>query len=311
MKLLLRSIDDIPQSAKCGAMTIGNFDGVHRGHRVLIDRLLQLARTFGGPSIVFTFDPPPAAILAPQYLPPALTWMERRAEILHGLGIDVVVACPTNRELLQLEPEDFFRRILLDRFDCQAFAEGPNFHFGRNRRGDTRMLNQLCLDHGRTLAVVSAEDSDGEMISSSRIRKLILDGRLEQANRLLMEPYRLVGNVIQGEGRGRTLGFPTANLMVERVLIPAHGVYSGRAFVEKIEFRAAIHIGPNPTFGEHQSKVEIHLLDCHRDLYGRELEVELLGQIRGIQKFPSVDQLLIQLQQDIEQVRSTVPLANS
>ncbi len=283
MKLLLRSIDDIPESARGGAITIGNFDGVHRGHRVLIDRLLQLSDSIDGPSIVFTFEPPPAAILAPQNLPPALTWMARRAEILHALGVDVVVACPTNRELLSLEPEDFFQRVLLDRFDCRAFVEGPNFHFGRNRRGDTQLLSQLCHEHQRTMAVVAAEDGDGEMISSSRIRKLLREGLVEQANRLLMEPYRLIGNVIQGEGRGRTLGFPTANLRVDRVLIPAHGVYGGRATIESVPYRAAIHIGPNPTFGVNQSKVEIHLLDCNRDLYGSELEVEMLYQIRGVQ----------------------------
>ncbi len=159
------------------------------------------------------------------------------SRILHALGVDVVVACPTNRELLSLEPEDFFQRVLLDRFDCQAFVEGPNFHFGRNRRGDTQLLSQLCHEHQRTMAVVAAEDGDGEMISSSRIRKLLREGLVEQANRLLMEPYRLIGNVIQGEGRGRTLGFPTANLNVERVLVPATestavGPQSSRSHIE-------------------------------------------------------------------------------
>lgn len=304
MKYFFRTLDGYPESLRGGAIAVGNFDGVHRGHRCLIEQLRQLADRSGGPAVVLTFDPPPVAILAPGALPPALTWMDRRAELLHRLGVDVVVAYPTDVALLQMEPEDFYRVILREKLGGTGFVEGPNFHFGRNRRGDIRMLERLARGDGYDVSMVLAETRDGEMLSSSRIRQLLQQGKLDEANAMLVEPYRLRGRVVQGAGRGRGLGFPTANVGALQVMSPGFGVYGGRAWVGGESYRAAVNVGPNPTFGESQVKIEAHLLDFDGDLYERELEVELWFRIRDTKRFGSVGELTEQLHRDLAVLRS-------
>lgn len=298
MAWLIRSLDSFPSTLLGGAIAVGNFDGVHAGHRVLIRELIKTAKLVNGPSIVFTFDPPPIAFLNPGKLGLPLTTIERRAQLLHEAGIDFVVACPTNRELLELEPEAFFNQILKDGLILKGMVEGPNFRFGKDRRGDIELLEQLCKANQVQLKIVQAECTEGDLVSSSRIRSLIQSGSIEQANELLAKPYRLEGIVGKGARRGNTIGFPTANLQPLQVLAPAHGVYAGRCSVDGKSYQAAIHVGPNPTFGENQTKVEVHLLNFDGDLYGQFLSVELLAKIRDVQKFESVERLIEQLRSD-------------
>lgn len=286
-----------------GAIAIGNFDGVHRGHRVLVDRLRRLAEEVGGPSVVVTFDPPPAKLLRPQSVPPALTWMERRAEILFLLGIDHLYVWETTHELLQLSPRQFFQQILIDQFQVRGLVEGPNFRFGKDRVGDVELLTELCEQQGVQLSIVGGESEDSEWISSSRIRTLIQHGDVESANRLLVEPYRIDGMVGHGAARGRQLGFPTANLEKSSVLLPPFGVYAGRVTREKQSYAAAINIGPNPTFGEQSTKVEVHLIGFDGDLYDKKIEVELLKRLRDIRKFNSIDDLVAQLHRDMAEAK--------
>lgn len=304
MGLLIKGIESDLAMAKGGVITIGNFDGVHRGHRTLLERLQKSAHQVSGPAVVLTFDPPPMKLLQPNSAPPALTWMDRRAEILFSLGIDVLLVYETNDLLLSLEPEAFFQEILIDKLEVRGIVEGPNFRFGKNRRGDVDMLMDLCSRHQVGLSIASAQSEDGEWISSSRIRSLIREGDLVSANRLLIEPYRICGLVSKGAARGRTIGFPTANLESIPVLLPPNGVYAGRVTLGGQRLAAAVHIGPNPTFGEHAQKVEVHLIDFSGDLYGRILEVELIEQIRGVKKFSGVDELTKQLRSDVERTRA-------
>jgi riboflavin kinase / FMN adenylyltransferase len=304
MLSIIRGLNNFPSSLSGGAVTIGNFDGIHLGHRALLGRLKQVAEQVGGPAMVLTFDPPPGKLLRPELVPPALTWMERRAEILEGLGIDALIVCNTTWELLQLSPEAFFDQVLRQQLQLRGLVEGPNFRFGKDRRGDVEMLLSLCDQQDIRLSIASAQSEDGEWISSSRIRLLIREGDLKKANRLLVEPYRLMGQVARGSARGRQLGFPTANLVDIPVLIPSSGVYAGVAIVSGERFSSAVHIGPNPTFGEESQKVEVHLLDFDGDLYGHKVEVELWEQLRGVQKFSGVEQLLDQLRVDITKTRS-------
>lgn len=303
---LLRRLESFPAELRGGALTIGNFDGVHRGHKHVMQRLKQHASRVGGPAIVFTFDPHPARLLRPDQSPPPLTWIDRKAELLSELGVDVVVAYPTDLALLQLEYEEFFRRIVIEQIGARAMVEGPNFFFGHERRGDVKRLGALCATNGMELEVVQPklEEAGEEMISSSRIRRLIGLGDVSGARSLLTQPYRIRGLVVHGAARGASLGFPTANLDGIDTLVPAHGVYVGRALIERRWYWTAVHIGPNPTFAEHASKVEIHVLDFEGSLYGTVLEVDFVERVRGVQTFGDVTALRAQLARDIEFARN-------
>ncbi len=311
---IIRDLAALPAAALGGAVAIGNFDGVHLGHLRIVRRLLERAREVGGPAIVFTFDPHPALLLRPDECPPPLTWMERKAELLAAHGVDKIVAYPTDEALLRLSAQEFFDKIVRDALDAKAMVEGPNFYFGHNREGDVGLLGQLTAAAGMTLDVVEplsvGEMAIGEqLVSSSLIRRLIAEGEVGRAAELLSAPYRIRGMVTHGAGRGAKLGFPTANLEAVDTLLPLAGVYAGRAWVggkagDAKPRAAAISLGPNPTFGEGQLKVEVHLIDYEETLYGLPLEVEFLERLRGIVKFEDQAALVEQLQVDIGRARS-------
>lgn len=284
-------------------MSIGNFDGVHRGHVAIVRRLLERAEAVGGPAIVFTFDPHPVRLLRPEQSPPPLTWTERKAELLKALGVDWIVAYPTDEALLQLSAVDFFDQIVRGKLAAKALVEGPNFFFGHNREGTIERLNQLTGDAGISLDIVPPVVVDGAIVSSSRVRELVRAGNVEQARELLSAPYRIRGMVTHGAGRGAKIGFPTANLSGVDTLLPAVGVYAGRAWIGDEGHPAAINLGPSPTFGDAMIRVEVHLLDYNEPLYGQPLEVDFLARLRDIRPFASPSALVEQLRQDIEQVK--------
>jgi riboflavin kinase/FMN adenylyltransferase len=235
-----------------------------------------------------------------------LTWTERKAQLLAELGGDRIVADPTDRELLGLSAAEFFRRIVVDALAARAVVEGPNFFFGHNREGNVEVLGRLCTAAGMTLDVVEPLVVDGEVVSSSRIRRLVSEGNVAGAARLLTAPYRIRGMVTHGAGRGATIGFPTANLEAIDTLLPAGGVYAGRAWLGGEPRAAAINLGPNPTFGEHALKVEVHVLDFDDALYGQPLEVEFVQRLRAIQSFASPQALVEQLRKDVAATRDLV-----
>lgn len=305
---LVRSLDDFPANFQCGAVAIGNFDGVHLGHARLIERLRQKAAEVGGPVTVFTFDPHPVVLLRPEAAPPPLTWSERKAELLAELGVDAVVIYPTELALLELSPREFFERVVVGALRAKAMVEGPNFRFGRGRAGDVRLLRELCGQSGVSLDIVEPT-ADGEgLISSSRVRERIRQGEIDAARDMLTQPYRVRGMVVHGARRGGSLGFPTANLEAVDTLMPGLGVYAGRAYVDGQAWPAAVNIGPNPTFGEHAFKFEVHLVGFGGFLYGQPLEVDFLSRLRDIHPFGSTDELKQQLQADI---RAACEIANS
>lgn len=306
---LFQNLDDFPSELHDGAVTIGNFDGVHRGHAKIIERLLAASARCGGPAIVFTFDPHPVRVLRPDAAPPPLTWTDRKAELLAELGVDAVVAYPTDEALLNLSAEDFFRSIVLDQLHAWAMAEGPNFRFGHSRAGDIQLLHQLASQAGIQLEVVEPVSVAGEMVSSSRVRRLISAGEIATANQLLTRPYRIRGLVVHGAGRGNKIGFPTANIDGIDTLLPAAGVYAGAVERPTGRRAAAINIGPNPTFGEHALKVEVHVIDWTGPLYGQVLEVDFHARLRDIQRFENVEALKLQLDRDVAQARSLIAVA--
>ena len=242
-------------------LSIGNFDGVHRGHQQIISTLVAAARKIDRPAVVMTFDPHPIRILAPDRAPPQLSSLDRKAELLEDLGVDCLIAMPTDRALLDLSPDDFFSRIVRDEIAAAGLVEGENFCFGRDRAGTVETLERLCGDAGISLTVVDHVALNGDVVSSSAIRKAVTEGRLSDAVSMLGHPYRLRGRVVAGASRGSEIGFPTANLADVETLLPADGVYAGVGRVGGARYAAAVHLGSNPTFGESERKLEVHLID--------------------------------------------------
>jgi riboflavin kinase/FMN adenylyltransferase len=264
---------------------------------------LERAKAVRGPAIVFTFDPHPVRLLRPEQSPPPLTWTERKAELLKANGVDWIVAYPTDQALLNLSAHDFFESIVRGRLASKAMVEGANFFFGHNREGTIGRLQELTSAAGISLDVVAPVEIDGALVSSSRVRGLIAAGDLGAANRLLSQPYRIRGIVTHGAGRGAKIGFPTANLAGIDTLLPAVGVYAGRAWVSGERWPAAINLGTSPTFGDHSIRVEIHLIGQHESLYGQPMEVDFLARLRDIRPFPSVDALVVQLGADVAEAK--------
>lgn len=306
---LIRHLDDFSSDLRGGAISVGNFDGVHLGHARIIDRLIRSAHANGGPAIAFTFDPHPATILRPHQVPPPLTKTERKADLLGQLGVDAVVAYPTDSDFLELSARDFFDRVLVDALGARAIVEGPNFFFGHDRKGNVQVLEQFCADASLGFEVVEPYDLDGQIISSSRTRRCLAEGRVEQVAAMLTEPYRVHGMVVHGANRGASLGFPTANVDMVPTLLPKEGIYAGRGYVEGQPIPAAISLGPNPTFDEGNLKLEVYLLDFEGDLYGQLVEVDFLARLRDIERYDSVDDLLAQMHRDVEATRQIVSKA--
>lgn len=300
---LIRKLSDFPASLAGGALTIGNFDGVHRGHAHIMQQLKRHADELNSAAIVFTFDPHPVRLLRPDQAPPPLTWTNRKADLLADLGVDAVVAYPTDEELLGLSSREFFDQIIVDAIGAKAMVEGPNFYFGRGREGNVQQLSEFCQQSDIKLTVVQPMKESAEFISSSRIRDLIRDGKVAAAAEMLTSPYRIRGMVTHGAARGAKIGFPTANLDGIDTLIPANGVYAGRAFAKNLWHWAAINIGPNPTFAEHTSKVEVHILDFEQSIYGATIEVDFIDRLRDIRQFESAVELTEQLHKDIADTR--------
>ena len=297
---LIRDLEHFPEAARGGAVSVGNFDGVHRGHAQLMSRLVEMARRLGGPAVAITFDPHPAAFLRAANVPEKLTTLPRRAELLQACGVDFVVVCRTSTKWLSQSAAEFFKQTLVESAGARGIVEGPNFFFGRNREGDTTKLQQFCDEAGMELEIMQPAFADGNMVSSTEVRRMLASGDVVGANRLLTAPYRFTGRVVHGDGRGKDIGFPTANLDAIETMVPAAGVYASVAVLDGKRFASATHIGPNPTFNsEQKQKVEVHIMDLDADLYGRELHVELTKKIRDIIRFQSVEDLVQQLKRDI------------
>jgi riboflavin kinase/FMN adenylyltransferase len=292
-----------PQEFAGGAVTVGNFDGVHLGHRALITSAHELATHLRGPTIAVTFDPPPHQLLFPGPIRPPLTTIPERAELLHEADADHVVILRTSPALLALSPEAFFEDVLVRQLGAKAIVEGNDFRFGRNRAGSNDSLRHFCSASGLIFGEVPQLMHSGEPVSSSRVRAAILRGDVGQAAALLARPHRVTGTVITGAKRGRTIGFPTANLDNVSTVLPGNGVYAVRAMVDGQKFLAAANIGPNPTFGEDAQKIEAHLIDFSGDLYGKSITLEFIARLRNTRPFGNVDELVEQLKRDVEEAK--------
>ncbi len=295
-----------PSACRGGVLTIGNFDGVHRGHAGLVEEVARQARARSVPALVLTFEPHPRELLVPGPPQPLLTTPEDRSRLLEEHGADHILLLRTTAELLALSAEEFFQRVIRDQLQAVALVEGHNFGFGRGRQGNVETLERLCRPAGIPLTVVPPLLVDGRAVSSSQVRQALLAGNVELARLLLGRTYRIHGQVGTGQKRGQSLGFPTANLQQVSTLIPGDGVYAVVTAVGKRYWAGAANVGPNPTFGENQRKVEVHLIGFQGDLYGQELTVDFLKRLRDTRPFAGVDELVEQLKHDVEQARQAV-----
>jgi riboflavin kinase / FMN adenylyltransferase len=302
---MLRGFES-PSFYRGGFVSIGNFDGVHCGHQVMLESLVRRSSQNGVPAVVLTFDPHPIEVLRPDAAPPRLTTIEHRAELLQRFGVDCVIVLPTTQRFLTLTAEEFFHTIVRTELQARGLVEGPNFYFGKNRGGNITVLRELCSTNKMVLDVIPPVILDNQLVSSSVIRTLIEAGDVKESARLLGHKYRLSGLVVHGAERGRTLGFPTANLAETTNLIPGEGVYAAQTTIDGIECGAAVNVGPNPTFGESAKKVEVHILNFNGDLYGKSLDVDFLQKIRDIRRFASAEELIARLQKDLDEVQSIV-----
>jgi riboflavin kinase/FMN adenylyltransferase len=301
--ILIENVHEFPVRARGAFVTVGNFDGVHRGHQALLGRTRALADASGTLALAITFDPHPATLLRPAEAPVPLVWPAREVELLSQAGATEVGVFRTGPWLLGLSAREFFDRVIREQLGARGLVEGPNFAFGHDRRGNVEALRAWCAAAGIAFEVVEETRIDGELVSSSRIRRALLAGAVEEATRLMGRPHRIRGVVGRGAGRGAGLGFPTANLVEVDTLIPADGVYAARAFVDGLgpAFPAACNVGPNPTFGEQARKVEAHVLGFSGDLYDRRFELDFIRRLRDTRRFSGLDELIRQVRADIDE----------
>jgi riboflavin kinase/FMN adenylyltransferase len=288
-------------------VTIGVFDGVHRGHQQIVTRAVERAHQTELPSVVLTFDPHPSEVVRPGSHPPVLTSNRRKAEILAGFGVDVLCVLPFTVEFSRLGPAEFVHRVLVERLHAAAVVVGENFRFGRRAAGDVATLRGLGNSFGfATEGVPLLRDAE-VTISSTYVRACVDAGDVRQATAALGREHRLDGIVVRGDGRGRELGYPTANLKTEpHAAIPADGIYAGRVVLAGKRLPAAISVGTNPTFEGRERRVEAYILDFDEDIYGEEIGVEFTTRLRGQERYDQLDELIAQIGRDVERTRELV-----
>jgi len=294
-----------PLGWRSPAVTIGNFDGVHVGHRALVAAAIARARASGGTSVVLTFDPHPARVLRPDRAPAALTTLDQKAELLAALGVDRLAVLPFDAEVARLPPDAFAREVLHATLGARHVVVGESFRFGHRREGDAGALAALGEGLGFSVRALPPVLEEGSPVSSSRVRDQLARGDVRTARALLGRAYFVDAPVVRGDGRGRTIGVPTANLAPENEILPARGVYAGRCRVPGGAWHpSVVNLGHRPTFGGGHDSVEAHLIDFEGDLYGARVRLEFRERLRGEQRFEGKDALVARIREDVAQARA-------
>jgi riboflavin kinase/FMN adenylyltransferase len=299
----------LPGPLRHGVVTVGNFDGLHVGHREILRIVTQRARGRGGEAAVYTFEPHPRKVLRPDDAPRLLTTLEQKLELMEAAGVAVAIVEPFDREFARRSAVEFVRDVLHARLRPEEVYVGYDFRFGHDREGSMRTLTELGPHLGFAVTIVPEVTVGGRDVNSTRIRELLARGQVEEAGELLGRPYRVRGRVVEGDRRGRTLGFPTANLEPENEVLPARGVYAGRLRLlgdgAAGELPAVVNVGRRPTFKESASLLaEVHVIDWSGELYGRRVEVAFLHHLRDERRFADVEALKRQIAADRDAARA-------
>lgn len=295
----------LPPATRGTVVTVGTFDGVHLGHRAVLREVEERARRRGLDSVLLTFDRHPLSVVRPRDAPPLLTTPAEKKEILAQSALDWVGFLPFTRSLSLYEPEEFVRLVLVERYRVRELVVGHDHGFGRSRSGDAETLRRAGDRHGFEVDVVPQVGVGGEGVSSTRIRRAVEEGRPDDAAAGLGRPYSFTGTVVRGMGRGRDLGFPTANLRPPGggKLLPGAGVYAARASLTSAVREGLLHLGPRPTFADAPPSVELYLLDFEGELYGERVRVEVLRRLRDVESFESTGALVEQMEEDRARAR--------
>ncbi len=311
---VVRGSAALPVPPDRSVVTIGNFDGLHRGHQAILETVLERARAHDGTAVVFTFEPHPRKVIHGEAAPALLTTLDQKVELLEAAGIDLLVVQAFSPEFAKTSPEEFIREHIHRGLAPREVYVGYDFHYGRDREGSMRLLTQLGPDLGFSVTVIPEVRVEGQDVSSTRIRELLASGDVAHAKEMLGRSYAMRGRVVEGDRRGRTLDFPTLNLDSDNELLPAHGVYV--TWVELLDgekggpagkgqvIPAVTNVGRRPTFKDSDpSLAESHLLDFSGDLYGRRYELRFEARLRGERRFPGPDALREQIQRDVDETR--------
>jgi riboflavin kinase/FMN adenylyltransferase len=292
--------------------TIGNFDGVHLGHRAILSKVVRRALELDCQPVAVTFEPHPLKVLRPETQLPLLTTPAQKCRLLEAAGIVGVVVLPFTREFASLPARDFVRRYFWERLGVREIVVGHDYRFGREREGSIELLREMGRMLGFAVQVVWAVEVNDAVVSSSLIRAMLKLGKVEEASELLGRPYRVEGLVVRGKGRGaKLLGVPTANLQPENELLPGSGIYAVQVFRGEVAYPAVANIGTCPTFDNQELTLEVHLLDFAGELYGERLEVEFAARLREERRFPSLEDLAAQIRADIGQAREVLAAGHS
>lgn len=299
---------ELPGDDRPVVVTVGTFDGVHLGHQRVIRRVVQQAKERGGRSVLVTFEPHPLRVVRPEQAPKLLTTSGEKRPLLTACGLDHAVFLEFTLELRESSPRRFVREFLLNGIGMSRLVIGHDHGFGKGRSGNAEVLRRLADEERFELEVVDSVHADrGRPVSSSAIRRALVERRVDDANRALGRRYAVTGGVVRGDGRGRKLGYPTANLRLpEDKLVPGAGVYACRASTSAGRFAGALHIGPRPAFPGAKDTFEVHLLDFEGDLYGEPVELELARYLRPIAGFDDPRRLADQIGRDVKRVRDCI-----
>jgi riboflavin kinase/FMN adenylyltransferase len=310
--LLFEGVGEVPAGFGPSAVTIGKFDGVHRGHRGVIAQLVSLAADRGLQPVVVTFDRHPMALLRPEVCPESLVSNAQRADLLAETDIAATLVLEFTRELSELEPTQFVERILLDALGAKLVLVGADFRFGHRGAGTIDTLRELAATHDFEVALLEDVRLEGERVSSTKIREHLSAGRVREATALLGRYPRVRSTVVHGDAIGREIGFPTANLDPQMEgFLPADGVYAAWAWIDGVRYGAAVSIGNNPTFdGIPERRTEAHLLDASVDAYGKPIDLDFVDYVRPMVKFDGLDTLVAALTTDVERIRARLAAEN-
>jgi len=297
---IIRGLKNFTERLASPVLTLGNFDGVHRGHQAIFKQVIERARQINGTAIAFTFEPHPLKVLAPERSPRLLNTFHGKMKLFSATGLDVVICANFTRTFADQNPEDFARTVLHEKLGVKEVYVGYDYAFGKGREGSIESLKKMGQTHGFQVGVVEAIQVNGMVVSSSVIRDLISSGRVDEAVYLLDRYYSIEGEVVHGAHRGRSLGFPTANLKTANELIPGLGVYAVLVQVAGRTLKGVASIGIRPTFDSGPVSIEVYLFEFNDDLYGNVVEVSFVKRLRGEEKFPDVNALVGQIRKDVQ-----------
>jgi riboflavin kinase/FMN adenylyltransferase len=303
MQVIL-NLNEIKKPLLNPVLTIGNFDGVHKGHLALFGKVKERAKAIAGQSVVMTFEPHPLKIMRPANGPQLITHTGQKLELIEKAGIDVIVCVSFDREFAAIPARDFVNTILVKRIGIKEIVVGYDYTFGHNREGDINLLREMGNESGFVVHLVGPIEIDHTLVSSTSIRRLVQEGRLEEARVLLGRDFEVQGTVVKGQNRGgRLLGFPTANLTPHGELLPKRGVYAVRLLIDDVLYNGVTNVGYNPTFGDTGLTVETHILDFSGELLGKTIKVHFIKRLRDEKTFKSLEELSDQIARDIAQAK--------